>query len=207
MDTATSAAEFAAARPAPPPPVPEPSVAEKARTSIAQAKVGEEHVTRPFHYAMAFVGGTIKGGLDGLARWGRFGLKWGGITGLVVGVATGALAAGTMIPILVTFGGGALLASGALGAVHGLATGGMRAYGRERRRDLYADDLIVRDKIQKTAPVNRSDYRAALRSNQRSQGVIAQQVMEREAERRQDENTYWQDREHRTGNGWSNSRW
>lgn len=208
-----------APKPAPAPKKPKVSVAEQARADIAKGQVGF-HPARPLHYARAFIHGTIHGTLGNLAKWARFGLKWGLIGGvaLAIGfpamqlVVTGpaiAAAATTLAPLLAlgpigVIGAmviGATLAGAALGGTHGLLTGGRREMMREVRRDRYAEDLVQRAKVRKAAPANRADYRPSAREKQVRDDFAAYYALDFEQRERKDLNTYWQDKEAARGFG------
>lgn len=193
--------------PAPKPAAAKPSVAAEAAKNIASAKTGTDPM-RPLRYGRAFITGTIGDGLDGMANWGRRGLKWGAIAGIVTPLAVSvmpalvtlpgvlgaaaAFAAGGFIAPVIGFAAVAFAAGVVLGAAHGLATGGMRAMNREIRRDTYAEDLVQRAKVQKAAPAPTVDYRQAYYASQQRKGLIAQQLMAREDEKAADDKTYWQ---------------
>lgn len=178
------------------PAAPEPSLVERANQSIATAKTGFDPL-RPARYGIAFVSGTLKDGLNGIARWGSIGLRYGIMAGIVVGIALPTVGILSGIALV----GGSMFAAGALGGgIRGFATGGMKAVGRIHRGEKYAEDLIQRSQIQQEAPPNRRDYRAHHHAHQDRKNAILLQNLEREAERRRDAeiysnpNTYWQDR-------------
>ena len=177
-----------AAPPPPPPPAPKVSVAKQAAKDIAAVKTGFDPL-RPFRYVGKFIGGTVRDGLNGMAGGGQFGLKFGGGIGVIAAIAMGAIG-----PLLICAAiGFAMGAAG--GTTYGLITGGTRAVARQRRGEIYAEDLVEREKIQKAAPSSGRDYRQAYQAQQRRANYINQQVLEREAEVRRDTQTYWQDRE------------
>ena len=218
MDNAPPPAPVA--KPTPQPAKPQPTVVEKARADISKGKAGF-HIEKPFRYVGAFINGTVTDGLNGLAKWAVFGLKWGAVSGFVASLAgaagmlpvmggmAGSLLAiagsSTIFPPIIAFAAVAFVAGAALGAAHGLLTGGMRAMNREVRRDKYAEDLVQREQIRGRAPANRADYRTAWRASQFRDDLLSNQALLREQERDHDLNTYWQDREHRPSTS-SNSR-
>jgi hypothetical protein len=196
------------ASPAPAAPkAPEPSVVERANQSIAAAKTGYDPL-RPLRYAFAFTGGTVRDTLNGVAKWGREGLKYGLIGGAVLGIFAAPVGFGFSVAVLTM---GTMFAAGALGGgLNGLLLGGKRAVGRIQRAELYAEDLIKRSDIQRDAPPPRTDYRAQHRARlarQREENAgLLLQTLERENERARDAKiygggngstsaSYWQDRE------------
>lgn len=209
-----------------PPPAPKQTVAEKARAETAKGKAGFDPM-RPFRYGKAFIGGTILDGLNGMANWGRRGLKWGlgggvlaaiglpalnlslGLSGTAAAIGSelfgiAAVTAPALLPVVMCVAVG-FLACAALGTAHGLLTGGMRALNREHRRDKYAEDLVQRRTIRDKAPSSRADYRAQLRAREARSDFMTAYSLEREAEARRDASTYWSDREQRSSGGMS--RW
>ncbi len=180
-------------------PAPQPNVAAKAAESIAAAKTGRDPL-RPIRYTHAFIGGTITDTLNGFTRWGNTGMKWGAGLGLLVGVAVIGIATLPGLLAVAAGGMGGYLASGAIGATKGALTGGMRAVNRIRRGELYAEDLLQRDQMQRNAPHNHADYRR-YRPQQEHFNYSQVQILQREQEAARDQNTYWQDREHRGSSG------
>lgn len=208
---ATKETSAAPAKPA----APEPSVTQRANQSIAAAKTGRDPL-RPLRYAFAFTVGTVRDTLDGIAKWGREGLKYGLIGGAVLGIFVAPLDFGFSTAVMTM---GSMFVAGALGGgLNGFLLGGKRAVGRIHRAELYAEDLIKRSDIQREAPPPRTDYRAQHRARQERQDAVLLQIRERENERARDakiygsmpgetfstspstsnapsEGTYWQDRE------------
>ncbi len=186
-----------APKPAPKPPEPAPDHAARGREHIASIKAGFDPL-RPLRYASLFINGTMNDGLNGIAQWGRKGAKYGLWVGVVAAIALQGVA-----PLLLCAGG--LFAAGALvGGAHGFATGGVRAVARQRRGEIYADDLVVREKQQKAAPASRTDFRRRYQEQQReAHQYDTLQYLTRRDEWQQDNKTYWQDREanHASGRG------
>jgi hypothetical protein len=181
------------------PAAPQPSVAAKAAESIAAAKTGHDPL-RAIRYTQAFVGGTVRDGLNGFTRWGNTGMKWGAALGLLVGVA--AIGIATLPGLLAVAAGavGGYVVSGAVGGLRGTVTGGMRSVNRIRRGELYAEDLLERDAMQRNAPHNHADYRRYRRQPENF-NYSQIQILQRENEAKRDSNTYWQDREHNSSSG------
>lgn len=170
-----------------PTPTPKPNLIAQAKADIAAAKPHDP--LRGIRYSKAFVGGTIKGALDGMATWGAKGLSWGAAIGVFAGIALGSIG---------VFGGMAVvsfLASAAVGTAVGTLTGGPKAVAREQRRDKYAEDLLQRAEIRKHAPENKADYRDLHRAQKKHADAWTAQVMTRNNENVRDTKTYWQDRE------------
>ena len=175
--------------PTAPAPAPEEPIVQRAAKDIAKAKTGND-LLRPLRYTKAFIDGTFEDGLDGMAHWGRQGMFVGMGLGVIAGIALSALipavVVGTAIGLALGAGGGAAM---------GFATGGARAVGRIHRGEAYAEDLIVRKKVQDTATPNRNDFRDAYNAQQRRDAINNQQAIERYKENTRDFNTYWEDRE------------
>ncbi len=187
------------APPKPPPPPPEPKVipsakaqkpgeniAQRAANDIAAVKTKNDHL-RPFRYVYHFITGSLRDGLNGTARWGSTGLKLGTALGVVVAIALSALAP-IMIGAAAGFIGGAVL-----GGAKGFITGGMSAVAKQRRTEVYAEDLVVRKQVREKAPVNKADYRDSYNAQARRNAILTQQVLERDLEATRDFNTYWRD--------------
>lgn len=217
----------APANPSPKVEAPKQSAVERTQASIKKGQAGFSPL-KPFRYLKAFLDGTVDRTLGGMGLWGRRGLTMGGIAGVgawmatatgnylgwnalvSIGTAATAITGGSLLISLMVFGGGALLVGMALGATHGLLTGGMREVGREMRRDRYAADLGDRAKTRAHAAPSRADYRMAWRVEQARQDMIAQQLLERRQEAERDLKTYsgssWTDRVG-SSSGFGQSRW
>lgn len=182
--------------PAPPPPKPAVNQAAQGNAELAQMKTGPDPL-RPVRYTGIFIRGTISHGLNDLARWAHKGTKIGLGLGIVAAIATQAL------PILFTLAVAGFLTGALLGGTHGLATGGIQEVRRQRRGELYAEDLVSRANIQKSAPNNKADYRAQYHAQQAANARANLQILTREREWAEDNKTYWQDREAHRGNGHS----
>lgn len=185
-----------------PAPAPKPVIdhAAQGRADVASMKTGHDPL-RPFRYAGIFISGTIAHGLNDLARWANKGFKIGLGIGIVAAIATQAL------PILFTMTAIGFATGSVLGATRGLLTGGIHEVRRQRRGELYAEDLVSRAKIQKAAPHNKSDYRANYERDQAYQARQNLQLLTREQERDRDTKTYWQDRETHRYSDFGPSRW
>lgn len=184
--------------PPPPPPAPKVNVAKQAAKEIESIKTGFDPL-RPVRYTYNFVSGTFGDMFDGMAKWGARGLKWGALAGVVAGIAlgpAGILATGVLGSMLVgaaTIGAPLMLAGILGGGTYGALTGGMRAVNRQRRGELYAEDLVERENTRKVAPPNRTDYREAARARKERSDRFTVQALERQAEIAKDDKTYWQD--------------
>lgn len=209
----------------PPPPKPQVSVAEQARADIAAARTGFRP-DRPLHYAAAFVRGTASDFFGKTSKWGRFGFKWGAISGVALAygfpalqvIASGPLIASatTALAPLMMLGPvgiiamcvvGSVMAGAALGGAHGLLTGGKREMGREMRRDKYAEDLAQRSAVRGKVQANTGPGRNEQRRKQSIRDAFsATYALERDAEEQRDFSTYWQDREAGRGAGGSRYR-
>lgn len=179
---------------APKPAAARPNLVAEANKAISAVKTHHDYA-RPFRYIYNFTTGTLTETLDGIAIWGRNGLKMGAIGGATIGLAMGSIA-----PI-VGLGLAAFTVCAAVGGALGLLTGGAHAVARQHRGEKYAEDLVVRSKIQKSAGVgiHRADYRQSLRDKQIEEGYKTQFIQARMAEEAKDTSTYWRDREERTG--------
>ena len=183
-----------------PAPTPTPSITEQANAELAAAKTGHDPL-KPLRYAVTFVGGTLRDGINGMGKWGRTGLKYGAALGILTAIGAPWLLGGAVATVtVVALGGFALGMLG--GGTYGLANGGMRAVNRMNRAEKYAEDLIVRDKQQRSAPINRADYRHYTAARRIEAFETQRQFLERQKEIERDARTYsahppqttWQDR-------------
>ena len=186
-----------------PKPAPKPSTAPAAAAKAAVKDVATGlHPMRPVKYATGFVNGTVRGTLDGMAKWGRKGSYWGlglGALAAISGAATGGLSI-----LAIGFIGG--LAAGAVtGGAVGLVTGGARGVTLEHRKVQYADDLEARAKA-KARGTPQSDYRNDLRDHHTTQSNyfvdrIFQQNREISQQVTQESRGYFQDMVHHSRMG------
>ncbi len=108
-----------------------------------------------FDRAWNFLDGTIRGALNGCAKWGRWGVK----LGVVAGIAAMLLPAGTILagaisgiglPFYGALAGGVVGAG--LGLVKGALTGGTERLALENRKEKYATQLEERRQMRSPAP-------------------------------------------------------
>jgi hypothetical protein len=107
--------------------------------------------TRPVRRAWDFFKGTVKGTLDGMARWAKLGMWFGIIGGIAVGAGTGMAVGYVLTGILA-----GMLGAIALGGTLGMLTGGYRQ-------------------------VKYGDQQEAVRNRGKSNGIFYQEAIDRDA--------------------------
>jgi len=109
----------------------------------AAAPAPAEQWLRPFQKTYAFIEGTVKGALNGLAKFSRMGSMLGLAAGLGYAIF-GPVAIGFTPALLVYVAGGwfaGLVGGALLGGTIGAATGGAANVALAERREKYADEL------------------------------------------------------------------
>jgi hypothetical protein len=153
-------------------PVPQPASPGAAASAVTITP------TRPIRRAWDFFKGTVKGTLDGMARWTKPGMWLGILGGLAVGAGTGMTIGYIVTGVLVGMFGAI-----ALGGTIGLLTGGYRQM-------KYGD--------QKEAARNRGKSNGIFYQEAIDRDVIADKNFERAYQQSQeldyDRSTYWTDR-------------
>lgn len=185
--------------PTPPPAPASTTPAPAPREQIEAKRMGFDPL-RPFRYASAFIWGTIKGGLQGLAKGGRLGLQLGLIIGLAgwffpaLGLAAVGTSMGAFLGHMGLFGfygfaGGAVL-SGSLG----LIAGGPRGVGRAYRREKYADELAVKQEARARHRGHGLDYQDRYALQRNASAYNFDRLIQQDTRTSSDVSTYWQDR-------------
>ncbi len=163
------------ARTAAPPPVAPSAPAARAKPEKIEPQRLQNDAARPVRRGFTFIGGTLKGALDGIASGGRKGLYWGAVAGIALAYLPMFLGAGASIGLIAmgyeAFSSGLLLTNvmaGALGGflggaallgTKGVLTGGVKSVQREQRREKYADDLAIKEEERQIRHGHRPNYR------------------------------------------------
>ncbi len=182
------------AEPPPPPKPPEPprNVAKEAEAKIASMKTGRDPF-RAIRYTAVFLKGTVSDTLHYFVQYARTGTKWGAAIGAIAFIAA---TAGTGVTAFVVCMGSGFLAGAAIGATKGVSSGGLNAVARIARGERYADDLVERAKVQKSAGRDNRRDRALERRQRDLQresddAANVQYLDAREREINEDYKTYW----------------
>ncbi len=172
-------------------PAPASASASSASTPVARTPVTKTGFDplRPFRYLKAIVSGTADATLNGMANWGRKGMWLGTGIGVLAMLASATLYG----PGVVVIGWVTGLVAGAIaGGAVGLATGGIRAVGRERRKDQYSEDLMASARA-KSHPSSGVDYRQAHREHQQRDNYNYDRFSQQQRELHEETSTYFQD--------------
>jgi hypothetical protein len=179
-----AAAETAAAKKA----QADAAATKKAHTKVVQKPnkldVGFQPL-RPFKLAAKFVTGTLGGTLDGMSRWGSRGFTYGGIGGILFGIANaGAVSFVGSVGIGVL---GGALAGIAVGATLGALTGGFTRASRAQARE---------DAMDRARQVKRSGGLGVVHGDHidRINDSNFDRQLQQNQELEYDRKTYWTDR-------------
>ncbi len=142
----------------------------------------------PLGRTLTYAGGTLKGGLNGMATGGRFGF-WAALIAMVVvgfGAGLSASIAGQMLFLGIP---AIMLVGVAIGGVVGLVTGGPGELARkERGDDGHAPALGPKRRAYQTM-----NYQEAREAQQDHQENIFDKLQQQERVDRHEASTYWRD--------------
>ena len=124
---------------------------------VEQRGKDAEKMLRPLQRVMAFTGGVLRGGAQGMSKWARIGARVGAVVGIAamimtvggapfLGVALGA-GGWTMHGLGLAIGGWAagLIAGAVAGGIVGAIKGGPYVLALEERKAKYADELAIQN--------------------------------------------------------------
>lgn len=158
---------------------------------------------RPLKVTGSFIGGTVKGGLNGIGKGAGYGFWVGAAVGVLGCFAVGLGGGGLLIMAAGLVG--TTMAGMALGGGVGLLTGGANGVRKEMAADKQHDSKTAgRQPQQGRGPVrNYTDHQAA----QRYVGQVNfDRYRQQDAENDRDQATYWQDRVSAERDGWGMGR-
>lgn len=173
--------------------------AKAAAAAVGNAVAAPVKTTlKGFDRAWHFMDGTIRGALDGCAKFGRMGL-WVGVAAGVASMlipggvmVSGFLFSGLALPFYGAIGGA--VAGAAVGFAKGALTGGIERVELENRKEKYSKELEERRSARSTAPARRMSNRAYDRALDYNDRVVFDKVHQYDVRTNQQNHGSWAER-------------
>ena len=163
------------------------------------------HPLRPVQQVGAFAKGTVVGGLNGVAKGGRYGM-WVGMAAGILGCIAVGFAGGGLLMIATGFVGAALTGMAVGGAV-GVLGGGVKELHKEVCRQQGCDAKEKQQDAAKAAALPATPTQQDFREDRQTRSELNyDRYRQQDAENKRDLQTYWQDRVSAEQGGWGMGR-